>query len=171
MAVLTLQAFQFQCFQFAACFLLLTRPSFTPLTGCLEGRVMHPQQTTADLVHTTGFWEENYLIVNCVIQHFSGVLCHQPLFPKDGHCSPCPLNRQAWARMPGASGAASPGLWHWLMFVKCVQVIELRRPMDSRLEHVDFECLFKCLSVRQIIRIFASLLLERRVIFVADKLR
>lgn len=53
----------------------------------------------------------------------------------------------------------------------CVQVIELRRPMDSRLEHVDFECLFKCLSVRQIIRIFASLLLERRVIFVADKLR
>ncbi|KAM6115348.1 DENN domain-containing protein 2B isoform 1-T1 [Pterocles gutturalis] len=50
------------------------------------------------------------------------------------------------------------------------EVIELRRPMDSRLEHVDFECLFKCLSVRQIIRIFASLLLERRVIFVADKL-
>ncbi|XP_023784378.1 suppression of tumorigenicity 5 protein isoform X2 [Cyanistes caeruleus] len=51
------------------------------------------------------------------------------------------------------------------------EVIELRRPMDSRLEHVDFECLFQCLSVRQIIRIFASLLLERRVIFVADKLR
>nr|DBA17662.1 TPA: hypothetical protein GDO54_003078 [Pyxicephalus adspersus] len=50
------------------------------------------------------------------------------------------------------------------------EVIELRRPMDSRLEHVDFECLFKCLGVRQIIRIFASLLLERRVIFVADKL-
>uniref|UniRef100_A0A7M4DZX7 DENN domain containing 2B n=1 Tax=Crocodylus porosus TaxID=8502 RepID=A0A7M4DZX7_CROPO len=50
------------------------------------------------------------------------------------------------------------------------EVIELRRPMDSRLEHVDFECLFKCLSVRQIIRIFASLLLERRVIFIADKL-
>ncbi|XP_051476867.1 DENN domain-containing protein 2B isoform X1 [Apus apus] len=50
------------------------------------------------------------------------------------------------------------------------EVIELRRPMDSRLEHVDFECLFKCLSIRQIIRIFASLLLERRVIFVADKL-
>ncbi|KGL84911.1 Suppression of tumorigenicity 5 protein, partial [Tinamus guttatus] len=50
------------------------------------------------------------------------------------------------------------------------EVIELRRPTDSRLEHVDFECLFKCLSVRQIIRIFASLLLERRVIFVADKL-
>ncbi|XP_076970052.1 DENN domain-containing protein 2B isoform X4 [Tamandua tetradactyla] len=51
------------------------------------------------------------------------------------------------------------------------EVLELRRPMDSRLEHVDFECLFTCLSVRQLIRIFASLLLERRVIFVADKLR
>ncbi|XP_077142737.1 DENN domain-containing protein 2B isoform X1 [Ranitomeya variabilis] len=50
------------------------------------------------------------------------------------------------------------------------EVIELRRPMDSRLEHVDFECLFRCLSIRQIIRIFASLLLERRVIFVAEKL-
>uniref|UniRef100_A0A2I3MR27 DENN domain containing 2B n=1 Tax=Papio anubis TaxID=9555 RepID=A0A2I3MR27_PAPAN len=50
------------------------------------------------------------------------------------------------------------------------EVLELRRPMDSRLEHVDFECLFTCLSVRQLIRIFASLLLERRVIFVADKL-
>ncbi|XP_067396852.1 DENN domain-containing protein 2B [Emydura macquarii macquarii] len=50
------------------------------------------------------------------------------------------------------------------------EVIELWRPMDLRLEHVDFECLFKCLSIRQIIRIFASLLLERRVIFIADKL-
>lgn len=51
------------------------------------------------------------------------------------------------------------------------QVIELRRPTDSRLEHVDFDSLFSCLSVRQVIRVFASLLLERRVIFVADKLR
>uniref|UniRef100_A0A672PCL1 Suppression of tumorigenicity 5 protein-like n=1 Tax=Sinocyclocheilus grahami TaxID=75366 RepID=A0A672PCL1_SINGR len=50
------------------------------------------------------------------------------------------------------------------------EVIELRRPMDSRLEHVDFESLFNCLSVRQVVRVFASLLLERRVIFVADKL-
>ncbi|XP_062917941.1 suppression of tumorigenicity 5 protein [Mobula hypostoma] len=50
------------------------------------------------------------------------------------------------------------------------EVIELRRPMDSRLEHVDFDCLFHCLSIRQVIRVFASLLLERRVIFIADKL-
>ncbi|XP_034152732.1 suppression of tumorigenicity 5 protein [Esox lucius] len=50
------------------------------------------------------------------------------------------------------------------------EVIELRRPTDSRLEHVDFDSLFSCLSVRQVVRVFASLLLERRVIFVADKL-
>ncbi|KAK3533823.1 hypothetical protein QTP70_032165 [Hemibagrus guttatus] len=50
------------------------------------------------------------------------------------------------------------------------EVMELRRPMDSRLEHVDFESLFSCLSVRQVVCVFASLLLERRVIFIADKL-
>ncbi|KAL4622858.1 suppression of tumorigenicity 5 protein-like isoform X1 [Arapaima gigas] len=50
------------------------------------------------------------------------------------------------------------------------EVMELRRPMDSRLEHVDLESLFRSLSVRQVIRVFASLLFERRVIFIADKL-
>ncbi|XP_062472432.1 DENN domain-containing protein 2A isoform X3 [Pezoporus occidentalis] len=50
------------------------------------------------------------------------------------------------------------------------EVIELRRPLDSRLEHVDFESLFTSLSVRHLSRVFASLLLERRVIFIADKL-
>ncbi|XP_067414851.1 DENN domain-containing protein 2C isoform X2 [Emydura macquarii macquarii] len=50
------------------------------------------------------------------------------------------------------------------------EVIELCRPLDSRLEHVDFECLFKCLSVCHLIKVCASLLLERRVIFVADNL-
>ncbi|XP_050182727.1 DENN domain-containing protein 2C isoform X2 [Myiozetetes cayanensis] len=50
------------------------------------------------------------------------------------------------------------------------EVMELCRPLDSRLEHVDFECLFQCLSVPHTIRVFASLLLERRVIFVADNL-
>ncbi|XP_061077622.1 DENN domain-containing protein 2B-like isoform X2 [Conger conger] len=50
------------------------------------------------------------------------------------------------------------------------EVMELRRPSDSRLEHVDLDSLFSCLSVRQVVRVFASLLLERRVIFVADKL-
>ncbi|XP_042321691.1 DENN domain-containing protein 2C [Sceloporus undulatus] len=50
------------------------------------------------------------------------------------------------------------------------EVIELCRPLDSRLEHVDFDCLFKCLSVSHLIQVCASLLLERRVIFVADNL-
>ncbi|KFO54962.1 DENN domain-containing protein 2C, partial [Corvus brachyrhynchos] len=50
------------------------------------------------------------------------------------------------------------------------EVMELCRPLDSRLEHVDFECLLQCLSVSHTIRVFASLLLERRVIFVADNL-
>ncbi|XP_072554540.1 DENN domain-containing protein 2A-like isoform X1 [Paramormyrops kingsleyae] len=50
------------------------------------------------------------------------------------------------------------------------EVIELCRPSDSRLEHVDFECLFSSLSVRLLLRVFASLLLERRVIFTAEKL-
>ncbi|KAL6030190.1 hypothetical protein STEG23_030443, partial [Scotinomys teguina] len=51
------------------------------------------------------------------------------------------------------------------------EVIELCRPLDSRLEHVDFESLFSSLSVRHLVSVFASLLLERRVIFIADKLR
>ncbi|RLV90037.1 hypothetical protein DV515_00014559 [Chloebia gouldiae] len=50
------------------------------------------------------------------------------------------------------------------------EVMELCRPLDSRLEHVDFECLLQCLSVSHTIHVFASLLLERRVIFVADNL-
>uniref|UniRef100_A0A3B3UAY3 UDENN domain-containing protein n=1 Tax=Poecilia latipinna TaxID=48699 RepID=A0A3B3UAY3_9TELE len=50
------------------------------------------------------------------------------------------------------------------------EVMELCRPSDSRLEHVDFECLFSCLSLRLLLRVFSSLLLERRVIFTADKL-
>ncbi|XP_043932655.1 DENN domain-containing protein 2C [Protopterus annectens] len=50
------------------------------------------------------------------------------------------------------------------------EVIELCRPTDSRLEHIDFECLFQCLSIHHLVQVFASLLLERRVIFVADKL-
>ncbi|KAM4675660.1 DENN domain-containing protein 2A [Discoglossus pictus] len=50
------------------------------------------------------------------------------------------------------------------------EMIELCRPLDSRLEHVDFEALFSTLSVRHLIQIFASLLLERRVIFMADTL-
>ncbi|MCI4380626.1 hypothetical protein PGIGA_G00242160 [Pangasianodon gigas] len=48
--------------------------------------------------------------------------------------------------------------------------LTLCRPVDSRLEHVDFESLLQCLSVSRLLQVFASLLLERRVIFIADKL-
>ncbi|KAL0618294.1 hypothetical protein AAY473_010956 [Plecturocebus cupreus] len=54
--------------------------------------------------------------------------------------------------------------------VRITGVIELCRPLDSRLEHVDFESLFSSLSIRHLVCVFASLLLERRVIFIADKL-
>lgn len=50
------------------------------------------------------------------------------------------------------------------------EMMELCRPVDSRLEHVDFQCLFSSLSLKQLLGVFSSLLLERRVIFTADKL-
>ncbi|XP_041860366.1 DENN domain-containing protein 2C isoform X2 [Melanotaenia boesemani] len=50
------------------------------------------------------------------------------------------------------------------------EVLTLCRPVDSRLEHVDFGSLLQCLSVGRLLQVFASLLLERRVIFIADKL-
>ncbi|XP_029290819.1 DENN domain-containing protein 2C isoform X2 [Cottoperca gobio] len=50
------------------------------------------------------------------------------------------------------------------------EVLTLCRPVDSRLEHVDFSCLLQCLSVGNLLQVFASLLLERRVIFIADNL-
>ncbi|KAJ8257737.1 hypothetical protein GJAV_G00189130 [Gymnothorax javanicus] len=50
------------------------------------------------------------------------------------------------------------------------EVLTLRRPVDSRLEHVDFDSLLQCLSLERLLQVFASLLLERRVIFIADKL-
>ncbi|KAG7519749.1 hypothetical protein JOB18_015365 [Solea senegalensis] len=50
------------------------------------------------------------------------------------------------------------------------EVLTLCRPVDSRLEHVDFDSLLQCLSVGRLLQVFASILLERRVIFIADKL-
>ncbi|XP_051949739.1 DENN domain-containing protein 2C [Xyrauchen texanus] len=50
------------------------------------------------------------------------------------------------------------------------EVLTLCRPVDSRLEHVDFESLLECLSVNRLLQVFASILLERRVIFIAEKL-
>ncbi|XP_024149474.1 DENN domain-containing protein 2C [Oryzias melastigma] len=50
------------------------------------------------------------------------------------------------------------------------EALTLCRPVDSRLEHVDFDSLLQCLSAERLLQVFASLLLERRVIFIADKL-
>lgn len=50
------------------------------------------------------------------------------------------------------------------------EIIELTRPLDSRLEHVDFRPLFKRLSEEKIIKVFTSALLERRIIFLAEEL-
>lgn len=49
--------------------------------------------------------------------------------------------------------------------------ISLTRPLDSHLEHVDFSSLLRCLSFEQILQIFASAVLERRIIFLAEDLR
>ncbi|XP_041083271.1 DENN domain-containing protein 2D-like isoform X2 [Polyodon spathula] len=50
------------------------------------------------------------------------------------------------------------------------EIIELTRPLDSLLEHVDFRTLFKCLKDEEVLQVFASTVLERRIIFVADEL-
>uniref|UniRef100_A0A8D2LMW0 DENN domain containing 2D n=1 Tax=Varanus komodoensis TaxID=61221 RepID=A0A8D2LMW0_VARKO len=48
--------------------------------------------------------------------------------------------------------------------------IELTRPLDSHLEHVEFQALLQCLSPKKILLIFASAVLERRIIFLAEEL-
>ncbi|XP_036622635.1 DENN domain-containing protein 2D isoform X1 [Trichosurus vulpecula] len=50
------------------------------------------------------------------------------------------------------------------------EFISLTRPLDSRLEHVDLRSLLRCLSHEQILQIFASTVLERRIIFLAEDL-
>ncbi|KAM4872049.1 DENN domain-containing protein 2D isoform 3-T3 [Thomomys bottae] len=50
------------------------------------------------------------------------------------------------------------------------EFISLTRPLDSHLEHVDFSSLLDCLSFEQIIQIFASAVLERKIIFLAEGL-
>uniref|UniRef100_A0A8D0GSI9 DENN domain containing 2D n=1 Tax=Sphenodon punctatus TaxID=8508 RepID=A0A8D0GSI9_SPHPU len=50
------------------------------------------------------------------------------------------------------------------------ELIELTRPLDSRLEHVEFSALLQHLSPEKILRIFASIVLERRIAFLAKEL-
>ncbi|CAE1250863.1 DENND2 [Acanthosepion pharaonis] len=51
-----------------------------------------------------------------------------------------------------------------------VDTIELRRPMDSRLEGVNLDCLLSTLGVEKLIWIFSTLLVERSVILCARNL-
>ena len=51
-----------------------------------------------------------------------------------------------------------------------METVVFERPMDSRLEHVDFSLLFNTLSQRKVIQVFSSLLMERRVILCAQSL-
>jgi len=44
------------------------------------------------------------------------------------------------------------------------------RSPDAQREGIDYECLLNQLSISQIIKIFASILLERKIIFIAEKL-
>ncbi|XP_003220568.1 DENN domain-containing protein 2D isoform X1 [Anolis carolinensis] len=48
--------------------------------------------------------------------------------------------------------------------------IELTRPLDSHLEHVEFQALLQHLSPEKILLVFASAVLERRLIFLAEEL-
>ncbi|KAG6935350.1 DENN domain containing 2D [Chelydra serpentina] len=50
------------------------------------------------------------------------------------------------------------------------ELIELTRPLDSWLEHVEFRALLQRLSPENILWLFASAVLERRIIFVAEEL-
>ncbi|KAL0978090.1 hypothetical protein UPYG_G00165750 [Umbra pygmaea] len=50
------------------------------------------------------------------------------------------------------------------------EIISLTRPLDSWLEHVDFRTLFRCLTDEEVLQVFASTVLERRIVFIADEL-
>ncbi|POI29765.1 hypothetical protein CIB84_006485 [Bambusicola thoracicus] len=50
------------------------------------------------------------------------------------------------------------------------ELIELTRPVDAHLEHVEFSALLQRLSPILILHIFASAVLERRLIFLAEEL-
>ncbi|XP_071624502.1 DENN domain-containing protein 2D isoform X2 [Heliangelus exortis] len=50
------------------------------------------------------------------------------------------------------------------------ELIELTRPLDAHLEHVEFQALLQRLSPHLILHIFASAVLERRLIFLAQEL-
>ncbi|KAI4890867.1 hypothetical protein NFI96_023730, partial [Prochilodus magdalenae] len=50
------------------------------------------------------------------------------------------------------------------------EIIRLTRPLDSWLEHVDFQTLFHCLTDEEVLQVFAATVLERRIVFIAEEL-
>ena len=52
-----------------------------------------------------------------------------------------------------------------------LETVTFTRPLDSRLEHVDFSLLFLSLPPRKIIQVFSSMLMERRIILCSSNLR
>ncbi|KAJ8412096.1 hypothetical protein AAFF_G00143630 [Aldrovandia affinis] len=50
------------------------------------------------------------------------------------------------------------------------EIISLTRPLDSWLEHVDFRTLFRCLTDEEVLQVFATAVMERRIIFIAEEL-
>ncbi|XP_064161993.1 DENN domain-containing protein 2D-like isoform X1 [Anguilla rostrata] len=50
------------------------------------------------------------------------------------------------------------------------EIISLTRPLDSWLEHVNFHTLFRCLTHKEVLQVFAATVLERRIVFVAEEL-
>ncbi|XP_054465351.1 DENN domain-containing protein 2D-like isoform X2 [Anoplopoma fimbria] len=50
------------------------------------------------------------------------------------------------------------------------EIISLTRPLDSWLEHVNFNTLFDCLTDEEVLLVFAAAVLERRIVFIADEL-
>lgn len=70
----------------------------------------------------------------------------------------------------GRTGGAL-SLLSWGSMALPWQLIELTRPVDAHLEHVEFQALLQRLSPHLILHIFASAVLERRLIFLAEELR
>ncbi|XP_076022279.1 DENN/MADD domain containing 2Da [Genypterus blacodes] len=50
------------------------------------------------------------------------------------------------------------------------EIIRLTRPLDSWLEHVNFATLFRFLTDEEVLLVFATTVLERRIVFIAEEL-
>ncbi|XP_068182608.1 DENN/MADD domain containing 2Da isoform X2 [Antennarius striatus] len=76
--------------------------------------------------------------------------------------------------LPEGKGARPPEAYCIISTLACFglfsKIIRLTRPLDSWLEHVNFTVLFKCLTVEEVLQVFAATVLERRIIFIADEL-